>query len=224
VYRKHGGQRGYKGHVLNLPQDIQSFLNRLPSRVADLPVLIVRRHGAEDTHRDFTVCRHKVLEAVLWLKTNNPFFKNIEIDRDVIQRLPENGIPDELRYVIDKNELSVHVENEWPPQDPVMSANASVEELVLGSGSTSFIPMRQRQRKEGAAIQDAVNEVDPLDWPSTEGICCQKQPKINRWCVRNLKSTRARVTNKSSSVSQVIVRLFMRFICGFVSAMCALVC
>ncbi|CAB4033970.1 Hypothetical predicted protein, partial [Paramuricea clavata] len=169
VYRKHGGQRGYKGHVLNVPQDIQSFLNRLPSRVADLPVLIVRRHGAEDTHRDFTVRRHKVLEAVLWLKTNNPFFKNIEIDRDVIQSLPENGIPDELRYVIDENELSVHVENEGPPQDPVMSANASVEELVLGSGSTSFIPMRQRQRKEGAAIQDAVNEVDPLDWPSTEG-------------------------------------------------------
>ena len=146
VYRKHGGQRGYKGHVLNLPQDIQSFLNRLPSRVADLPVLIVRRHGAEDTHRDFTVRRHKVLEAVLWLKTNNPFFKDIEIDRDVIQSLPENGIPDELRYVIDEDELSVHVENEGPPQDPVMSANASVEELVLGSGSTSFIPMRQRQR------------------------------------------------------------------------------
>ncbi|CAB3983695.1 Hypothetical predicted protein [Paramuricea clavata] len=147
----------------------QIFKNRLPSHVADLPVLIVRRHGAEDTHRDFTVRRHKVLEAVLWLKTNNPFFKDIEIDRDVIQSLPENGIPDELRYVIDENELSVHVENEGPPQDPVMSANASVEELVLGSGSTSFIPMRQRQRKEGAAIQDAVNEVDPLDWPSTEG-------------------------------------------------------
>ncbi len=110
-----------------------------------------------------------VLEAVLWLKTNNQFFKDIEIDRDVIQSLPENGIPDELRYVIDENELSVHVENEGPPQDPVLSANASVEELVLGSGSTSFIPMRQRQRTEGAAIQDAVNEVDPLDWPSTEG-------------------------------------------------------
>ena len=45
VYRKHGGQRGYKGHVLNLPQDVQSFLNRLPAQVADLPV--VRRHGAD---------------------------------------------------------------------------------------------------------------------------------------------------------------------------------
>ena len=40
IYRKHGGQRGYKGHVLNLPQDVQSFLNRLPSQVADLPVLV----------------------------------------------------------------------------------------------------------------------------------------------------------------------------------------
>ncbi len=173
VYRKHGGQRGYKGHVLNLPQDVQSFLNRLPSQVADVPVMVVRRHGADDTHKDFTVRRHRDLEALLWLKTNNPFFKDIEIDRQVIQSLPANGVPDELRYVIDDNEPSVHAENEGPPQEPTMCANASVEELILGNDSSSFIPMRQRQRKDGAAIQDAVNDslmlVDPLDWPSTEG-------------------------------------------------------
>ena len=29
--------------------------------------------------------------------------------------------------------------------------------------------MRQQQRKEGAAIQDAVNEGNALDWPSTKG-------------------------------------------------------
>ena len=137
--------------------------------MADLPVMVVRRHGADNTHRDFTVRRHKVLEAVLWLKTNNPYFKCIEIDREAIQILPENGIPEELRYVVDENNVSVHVENEGPPEEPAMSANGSLEELVLGNGSTSFIPMRQRQRKEGAAIQDAVNETDPLDWPSTEG-------------------------------------------------------
>ncbi|XP_028418913.1 uncharacterized protein LOC114544479 [Dendronephthya gigantea] len=131
--------------------------------------MIVRRQGADETHKDFTVRRHRVLEAILWLKTNNPFFKDIEIDRDIIQSLPENGVPEELRYIIEDNELPVHVENEGPPQEPVMSANATVEELVLGNGSTSFIPMRRRQRKDGAAIQDAVNEVDPLDWPSTEG-------------------------------------------------------
>ena len=46
VYRKHGGQRGYKGHVLNLPQDVQGFLTTLPANVSDLPVLIIRKQGA----------------------------------------------------------------------------------------------------------------------------------------------------------------------------------
>ena len=71
--------------------------------------------------------RHKVLEAVLWLKTNNPYFKSIEIDREDIQILPENGIPEELRYVVDENDVSVHVENEEPPEEPAMSANGSLE-------------------------------------------------------------------------------------------------
>ena len=136
----------------------------MPSHVADLPVVVVRRHGADDTHRDFTVRRQKVLEAVWWLKTNNPYFKSIEIDREANQIFPENGIPEELRYVLDENDVSVHVENEGPPEEPAMSANGSLEDE-----STSFIPMRQRQRKEEAAIQDAVNETDPLDRPSTEG-------------------------------------------------------
>ena len=38
VYRKHGGQRGYRGHVLNLPQDTQGFLNRLPRNIAQLHI------------------------------------------------------------------------------------------------------------------------------------------------------------------------------------------
>ena len=41
VYRKNGGQRGYRGHVLNLPQDIQGFRNRLPRNIAHLPYLII---------------------------------------------------------------------------------------------------------------------------------------------------------------------------------------
>ena len=40
IYRKHGGQRGYNGHVLNLSQDIQGFLNSLPANVNDLRVTI----------------------------------------------------------------------------------------------------------------------------------------------------------------------------------------
>ncbi len=38
---------------LILPQDIQGFLNRLPCNVSDLPILVVRRHGAENTYTEF---------------------------------------------------------------------------------------------------------------------------------------------------------------------------
>ena len=43
VYRKHGGQRGYRGHVLNLPQNIQEFIKKLPVPVDSLPTLIIKR-------------------------------------------------------------------------------------------------------------------------------------------------------------------------------------
>ena len=68
VHRKHSGQRGYKGHVINFPQDIKEFLSKLPCNVSDLPILIVRRHGADNTHKDFRVRRARVLSALIWLK------------------------------------------------------------------------------------------------------------------------------------------------------------
>jgi len=60
VYCKHGGQRGYRGQVLNLPQDIQGFLNRPPRNIAHLSYLIIRRHGTDNTHRD---CSQKTESA-----------------------------------------------------------------------------------------------------------------------------------------------------------------
>lgn len=73
VYRKHGGQRGYRGHVLSLPQDIQGFIDQL----SDLPVLLVRRTSDDNTHADFRVRREKVLHALQWLKQNNPFYSDM---------------------------------------------------------------------------------------------------------------------------------------------------
>ena len=46
IYRKHGGQRGYNGNVLNLPEDTQGFLNSLPANVGGLPILVIRKQGA----------------------------------------------------------------------------------------------------------------------------------------------------------------------------------
>ena len=45
VYVKPGGQRAYKGHCINLPQNIQQLTDRLPHYLKDVSVIIVRMKG-----------------------------------------------------------------------------------------------------------------------------------------------------------------------------------
>ena len=77
----------------------------------------MRRHGVESTHRDFTVRQHRVFQAVLWLTTNNSYFKVVEIECEAINCLPENGIPNGLRFVLDAEVTPHEQEDEGPPQE-----------------------------------------------------------------------------------------------------------
>ena len=54
------------------------------------------RTGANDTYSDFTVCRQKVLNALQWLKQNNPYYKSITIDHATLNKLPENDVLTEI--------------------------------------------------------------------------------------------------------------------------------
>ncbi len=47
------GQHGYSGHVINLPQDILSFASSLPRLPPKLDAIVVRKDGANQSHRDF---------------------------------------------------------------------------------------------------------------------------------------------------------------------------
>ena len=76
LYRLPHGQYGYSGHVINLPQDVASFANSLPRLPSELDVIIVRKEGANQSHRDFRVRRSRVLSALQWLQTNNVYYHN----------------------------------------------------------------------------------------------------------------------------------------------------
>jgi hypothetical protein len=86
VYRLRGGQNGYRGNVINFHQDIQEFTNRLPRSPSSLDILVVRRESANDpsAFRDFTVRRGKVGRALIWLKENNPYYRDIIIDDEIL--------------------------------------------------------------------------------------------------------------------------------------------
>ena len=62
VYRLRGGQHGYRGNVINFPQDVQEFASRLPRDPSLLDVLVIRRQSVSnpEAFRDFKVRRAKV--------------------------------------------------------------------------------------------------------------------------------------------------------------------
>ena len=47
------GQYGYRGHVINLPQDLTTFATSLPRLPKELDILIVRKGDSDCTRRDF---------------------------------------------------------------------------------------------------------------------------------------------------------------------------
>ena len=162
VFHKHGGQRAYKGHVVNLPQNIQGFLDTLPANVNDLPILIVRRQGSHDTYADFRVRRERVLSALLWLKQNNKCYSDIHISQDALQRLPENDVPPDL--------CIIQAGNDDIPDQPQTHPNDSNH---INSPhqyySHSLLPSPAQQRTEDTAIRSMINGENPLDWPVIEG-------------------------------------------------------
>ena len=90
VYRLPHGQYGYKGDIINLPQDIKSFCTSLPRLPKNVDILIVRKEGGVNAHKDFKVRRAVVHRALHWLKQNNRYYPHIDIDYDCLNQLPED--------------------------------------------------------------------------------------------------------------------------------------
>ena len=70
VYRLPQGQYGYSGHVVNLSQDVAPLVQSLPRLPSELDVIVVRKEGANKSHRDFRVRRAVVHRALQWQHGN----------------------------------------------------------------------------------------------------------------------------------------------------------
>ena len=66
--------------IVDLPQDVSTFVNSLPHLPTDLDIIIVHKEDTVNTHRDFCVCQSKVLTVLQWLVANNIYFNNITIN------------------------------------------------------------------------------------------------------------------------------------------------
>ena len=98
IYKLKYGSTGLKGHSLSFHQNIQEFINALPRRPEDLPIIVIK---APFQKIPLTANRFHILNALEFLKQNNPDYANIVIDMQSISMYPDNSHSqvDNLRYL-----------------------------------------------------------------------------------------------------------------------------
>ena len=142
LYKLPYGQYAYSGHVINLPQNVASFANTLPRLPSELDVIIVRKEGAANSHRDFRVRRAVVLRALQWLIANNKYYHNVHINPDALSMLPEDGDLSGLQSVtLD----SADEDTESPP------AQDEDDDPYSTHLSSSFVPSTTQRMTEFCA-------------------------------------------------------------------------
>ena len=164
-----------QGTCAESPPGCARFLDRLPCSVSDLPILLVRRSGADNTHSDLRVRRARVLAALQCLKVNNPFYSDIVIDHNALGLLPSDGIPVQLMTVQgDTSELDADSSDGDPP-----------DEVPVDVTSHSFLPFRVRSETEDSAIRATLTGEDAVNWPTrpinkftTPGLATQSFPAL----------------------------------------------
>ncbi|CAB3994683.1 ATP-dependent DNA helicase PIF1, partial [Paramuricea clavata] len=167
VYIKPGGQRGYSGHCINLPQNVKELAISLPRYPKDLAIIIVKAKGGENTFRDVTVRKQKVHNALVWLINNNPHYSELLINEDALNSLPENGVPPGLMTVETDDDI-VSDDNCSPDVGPPTD-NPS-EDIVYNDSTEmcSFLPVGEQQQQEIEAVRNQLSENESIPWPSVE--------------------------------------------------------
>ncbi|XP_020915212.2 uncharacterized protein LOC110252718 [Exaiptasia diaphana] len=167
VYIKPGGQRGYSGHCINLPQNVKELALSLPRYPKDLSVIIVKVKGRDNTFKDVSVRKQKVYDALLWLTNNNPHYSDVEIDEHALNALPINGVPVDLltvesdEAIISDNNAEVDL---GPPTDNPFEDRAYNESIDM----SSFLPVGEQQQQELDAVRNQISANEPLNWPTVQ--------------------------------------------------------
>ena len=179
IYIKPGGQRGFSGHCINLPQNVKELATSLPRYPKDLAIIIVKVKGRENTFRDVIVRKEKVSSALLWLINNNPHYYDLTINKHALNNLPENGIPADLMSV--ETESDIVSDNDGPVASGPPSDNPSEDAVYNDSAEmSSFLPVGERQQQEIEAVRNQLAENEPMSWLSVAN-----EP-LNEYQVSNL--------------------------------------
>ena len=154
-YRLRGGQRGYSGNTISLPQEIGPLATKLPRILTEKDIILIRKKKSGGKYKDFRVRRSKIETALRWLKTNNPLFGDIEIGD--CSHLPDDGFLEITEIIEDVEGSPVLLNNDEASTE---STDAALE---LSSSSTEdILTSDQNIDPSSSRPCDANVEVEPV--------------------------------------------------------------
>ena len=163
VYVKPGGQRGFSGHCINLPQQVSELAQSLPRYPKHVSLLLVTMNGKDNAFKDVIVRRSKVQQALIWLIQNNPHYSNVTLNLDSLQSLPVNGVPDDLQSVETNETEFQSIETSTNTSD-----DSDEDQLINNETRTSsFLPHNEKEKLEKDAILSEIG-TGKINWPTIE--------------------------------------------------------
>jgi len=145
VFRLEKGRIDYKGNVLNMEQDLQPDLDKLPLIPSQMPIFVCRKSNPNSPNRykDFKVNRDKILKWLIWLKNNNKHYKDITINFDALSTLPADGsiFNDLCSYDVDDKAEDEAGLDDGPDQLNASSLLPGEENIHVSEGYACINPL-----------------------------------------------------------------------------------
>ena len=184
VTHARGGQYKYTGHTISFPQEISSIARLLPRKLEDLELVIIHRTNLQGNNYECYANKNNVLNALHYKIRNDPYYKDIEIDHDALNLLPETTT--DISYMI-KN-LPIQCQNSQATND---NETTLTDDMDL-QHTTSFIPKLPNGERELHTIKTLLgfttNQPEILPWPeiynspineyNTEGLLTMAFPTL----------------------------------------------
>jgi hypothetical protein len=134
-------QRGVRGHGIAYPQGPSEIAKVLPSSIDDVMTRIcvifvgsnpLTSERLQKKAKPLTVRKEKVLNALSWLKTHNPLYKDLEINADVFDGQPDETVcPFHVQQVVPSSGIVASTSSDVPESDIADSVSTTPNSLPL---------------------------------------------------------------------------------------------
>ena len=179
VFKVKGHQYAYKGNVISFSQDVKELATQLPHKIKDLDsvVCVQFKNNAEKFH-DFHIRSGRVKRALVWLKANNPYYKDIIISEENLKSLPDDGnVFDQIQSITLATDDSTDTEESINGNEKESTSEKDNGPEVMQSGVPNMAsPLQDDQIKE--KLNWPALSKEPIDEYSTPGFIVTAFPTL----------------------------------------------